>query len=71
MDGAVGLTVAAHNSLAKAHFFTAGNEAQRQKFATPLGQGKMLGAWSLTEPEAGSDDTASRQWPARTEMHGC
>lgn len=55
VDGAVGLTVAAHNSLATAHIFTAGNEAQRRKFATPLAQGQMLGAWSLTEPEAGSD----------------
>ena len=60
VDGAVGLTVAAHNSLATAHIFTAGNEAQRRKFATPLAQGKMLGAWSLTEPEAGSDVASIR-----------
>ncbi len=55
VDGAVGLSVAAHNSLATAHIFSAGTEAQRRKFAAPLAEGRMLGAWSLTEPDAGSD----------------
>ena len=55
VDGSVGLSVAAHNSLCTAHIHFAGNAFQRQQFLVPLAQGKKLGAWSLTEPGAGSD----------------
>src|SRR5499425_3487965 len=37
--GAVGLSVAAHNSLCSNHIFTFGNEEQKQKYLTPLAQG--------------------------------
>ena len=60
VDGAVGLSVAAHNSLATAHIFAAGTEAQRRQFAAPLAEGTKLGAWSLTEPGAGSDVAGMR-----------
>ena len=55
VDGSVGICVAAHNSLCTGHIFLAGTEEQRRKFVTPLAKGEKLGAWSLTEPEAGSD----------------
>jgi len=55
VDGSVGISVAAHNSLCTGHIFTFGTEDQRRKFAVPLAKGEKLGAWSLTEPEAGSD----------------
>lgn len=55
VDGSVGILVAAHNSLCSNHIFKFGTEEQKQKFLVPLAQGKKLGAWSLTEPEAGSD----------------
>ena len=55
VDGSVGISVAAHNSLCTGHIFTFGTEEQRRKFAVPLAKGEKLGAWSLTEPEAGSD----------------
>lgn len=55
VDGSIGISVAAHNSLCTGHIFQAGTEEQRQKFVPPLASGKQLGAWSLTEPEAGSD----------------
>jgi alkylation response protein AidB-like acyl-CoA dehydrogenase len=66
VDGSVGLIVAAHNSLCSNHIYKFGSEAQKQKYLAPLAQGKKIGAWSLTEPEAGSDaggtrTTASRQ----------
>ena len=55
VDGSVGLIVAAHNSLCSNHIYKFGTEAQRKKFVMPLAQGKKLGCWSLTEPDAGSD----------------
>ena len=55
VDGSVGICIAAHNSLCTGHIFLAGTDEQRRKFVTPLAKGEKLGAWSLTEPEAGSD----------------
>ncbi len=55
VDGSIGISVAAHNSLCTGHIYSFGNEEQRQKFVLPLAKGEKLGAWSLTEPEAGSD----------------
>jgi alkylation response protein AidB-like acyl-CoA dehydrogenase len=60
VDGSVGITVAAHNSLCANHIYKAGTEAQRLKYLVPLAQGKQLGCWSLTEPEAGSDAGGTR-----------
>src|SRR6201988_3636026 len=55
VDGSVGISVAAHNSLCSNHIYKYGSEEQRRKFVVPLAKGEKLGAWSLTEPEAGSD----------------
>ncbi len=55
VDGSVAITVAAHNSLCTNHIYTFGTEEQRRKYVVPLASGKKLGAWSLTEPNAGSD----------------
>ena len=55
VDGSVGIIVAAQNSLCSNHIFKFGTEAQKKKYLTGLASGKKLGAWSLTEPEAGSD----------------
>jgi alkylation response protein AidB-like acyl-CoA dehydrogenase len=60
VDGSVGLIVAAHNSLCSNHIYKFGTEAQKQKYLSPLAQGKKIGAWSLTEPEAGSDAGGTR-----------
>jgi alkylation response protein AidB-like acyl-CoA dehydrogenase len=60
VDGSVGIIVAAHNSLCGNHIYKFGTEAQKQKYLTPLAQGKKIGAWSLTEPEAGSDAGGTR-----------
>jgi alkylation response protein AidB-like acyl-CoA dehydrogenase len=65
VDGSVGLFVAAHNSLCTNHIYKFGTEAQRQKFVVPLAQGKKLGCWSLTEPEAGSDAGGTRTTAVR------
>jgi alkylation response protein AidB-like acyl-CoA dehydrogenase len=65
VDGSVGLIVAAHNSLCSNHIFKFGTEAQRRKYLVPLAQGKKLGCWSLTEPEAGSDAGGTRTVAAK------
>jgi alkylation response protein AidB-like acyl-CoA dehydrogenase len=66
VDGSVGLFVAAHNSLCSNHIYKFGSEEQKRKHLVPLAQGKKLGAWSLTEPEAGSDAGGTRTTAART-----
>jgi alkylation response protein AidB-like acyl-CoA dehydrogenase len=65
VDGSVGLIVAAHNSLCTNHIYKFGTEEQRQKYVVPLAQGKKLGCWSLTEPEAGSDAGGTRTTATR------
>ena len=55
VDPTIALTVAAHNGLAAAHIALFGSEAQRKRWLTPLARGEFLGAWALTEPDAGSD----------------
>ncbi len=64
VDGSIGISVAAHNSLCTGHIYLAGTVEQRQKYVKPLATGEKLGAWSLTEPEAGSD-AAGTQTVAR------
>jgi alkylation response protein AidB-like acyl-CoA dehydrogenase len=66
VDGSIGISVAAHNSLCTAHIFESGTEEQRQRFVVPLAKGEKIGAWSLTEPEAGSD-AGGTQTTARLE----
>jgi alkylation response protein AidB-like acyl-CoA dehydrogenase len=69
VDGSVGIIVAAHNSLCSNHIFKFGSEAQKQKYLSPLAQGKKIGAWSLTEPEAGSDAGGTRTTARREGDH--
>jgi alkylation response protein AidB-like acyl-CoA dehydrogenase len=65
VDGSIGLFVAAHNSLCSNHIYKFGTEEQKKKYLAPLAQGKKLGAWSLTEPEAGSDAGGTRTTAVR------
>lgn len=58
VDPAVGLVVAAHNSLCSNHFNLFANEEQKKKYLTRLASGQTLGAWGLTESGAGSDAAA-------------
>ena len=69
VDGSVGIIVAAHNSLCSNHIYKFGSEAQKKKYLTPLAQGKKIGAWSLTEPEAGSDAGGTRSTARRDGNH--
>ncbi len=60
IDGSVGLSVAAHNSLCSNHIYMFGNQEQKQKYLVPLAQGESFGAWGLTEAGAGSDASGTR-----------
>lgn len=55
VDGAIGLSMAAHNSLCTNHILEFGNEEQKQKYLPKLATGEWIGAWGLTEPNTGSD----------------
>ena len=55
IDGSVGLSMAAHNSLCTGHILQFGTEAQKQKFLPKLASAEWIGAWGLTEPNTGSD----------------
>jgi alkylation response protein AidB-like acyl-CoA dehydrogenase len=65
VDGSVGISVAAHNSLCSNHIYMFGTEEQKQKYLVPLAQGKHLGAWGLTEASAGSDASGTRSTAVR------
>lgn len=65
IDGSIGLGVAAHNGLCSNHIFMFGNEEQKQKYLRPLARGDYIGAWSLTEPTAGSDAGGTRSRAVR------
>jgi len=54
-QGALAIDIAAHNALAAGHILSQGTPAQHKKVFPRLVIGKGIGAWALTEPEAGSD----------------
>jgi len=55
IDASLAITLAAHVSLGCGPINAFGTDAQKRKFLVPLASGKMLGAFGLTEPNAGSD----------------
>ena len=65
VDGSIGISIAAHNSLCTGHVFLAGTEEQKRRWGVPLAQGKLIGAWSLTEPTAGSDAAGTKSSAVR------
>jgi alkylation response protein AidB-like acyl-CoA dehydrogenase len=54
-DAGVGVTVAVHTSAATLPILTFGTDEQRSRFVPPLARGEVIGAFALTESEAGSD----------------
>ncbi|HEX8639057.1 MAG TPA: acyl-CoA dehydrogenase family protein [Pyrinomonadaceae bacterium] len=66
VDGSVGLSVAAHNSLCSNHIYMFGSEEQKRQYLVPLAQGESFGAWGLTESGAGSDASGTRTTAIRS-----
>ncbi len=58
--GSTGITIEAHNSLGIGHIYEKGTEKQRKKYLPMLTSGKGIAAWALTEPNAGSDASATQ-----------
>jgi alkylation response protein AidB-like acyl-CoA dehydrogenase len=54
-DGSLALTLTAHESLATTHVLLAGSGEQKRQSLLELSTGKKIGAWCLTEPQAGSN----------------
>ena len=65
IDPSVALSVAAHNSLPIGHLLVAGSEDHKRTYLPQLASGRMIGAWGLTEPEAGSDAGGTRTTAVR------
>ena len=59
-DASIAITVAAHTSLGTMPIVLAGTEDQKKKYIPKLASGEILGAFGLTEPEAGSDAGATK-----------
>jgi len=59
-DAGVGVTVAVHTSAATLPVLAYGTAEQKSRFVPPLARGEQLGAFALTEAEAGSDAGALR-----------
>src|SRR5256886_390894 len=59
-DAGVGVTVAVHTSAATLPILAFGTDEQKSRFVPPLARGEQLGAFALTEAEAGSDAGALR-----------
>jgi butyryl-CoA dehydrogenase len=53
--GTTGVILSAHTSLGCNPIYTYGNEEQKMKYLVPLARGEKLGAFGLTEPNAGTD----------------
>ena len=54
-DASIAVAMSVHNSLPTQMLLRWGSEAQKQRFLAPMARGEMLGAFALSEPEAGSD----------------
>jgi alkylation response protein AidB-like acyl-CoA dehydrogenase len=55
VSGSIGLSYAAHVSLASKPIDTFGTPEQKERWLRPLAEGEYLGGWALTEPGSGSD----------------
>ncbi|MBC7401481.1 MAG: acyl-CoA dehydrogenase [Mucilaginibacter sp.] len=58
IDASASVVVSVNNSLVCYGLEKYANEAQKQKYLVPLAKGEVIGAFCLSEPEAGSDATA-------------
>ncbi|MEM5386901.1 acyl-CoA dehydrogenase family protein [Paraburkholderia phymatum] len=64
-DGGTSTAISVNNCPVCSILLTYGNEAQKRDWLTPLARGEMLGAFCLTEPQAGSDASALRTTATR------
>jgi alkylation response protein AidB-like acyl-CoA dehydrogenase len=69
VDASCGVIMSVNNSLVCYGLNEWGNEFQKEKYLKPLASGKALGAFALSEPEAGSDASNQRTMATRAGDH--
>jgi alkylation response protein AidB-like acyl-CoA dehydrogenase len=57
-DASTAVLMSVHNSLPTQMLLNFGTDAQRERYLRPMARGEMIGAFALSEPEAGSDASA-------------
>ncbi len=65
VDASAAVLMSVHNSLPTQMLLNYGNDAQREEFLKPMARGEMLGAFALSEPDAGSDAASLRAQAVR------
>jgi len=68
-DGAISTIMSVHNGVGQKPILDFGSDALKERFLKPLAEGEMLGAFALTEPQAGSDASAIRTTAKRDGNH--
>src|SRR5687768_17266869 len=69
VDASVAVLMSVHNSLPTQMILRYGSAAQQERFLKPMARGELLGAFSLSEPEAGSDAGSLRTQAVRDGDH--
>lgn len=69
VDASSAVLMSVHNSLPTQMLLNFGNDAQRERFLKPMARGELLGAFALSEPDAGSDAAALRCQAVRDGDH--
>ena len=68
-DGSVSTIMSVHNSVCAMPILRFGSEEQKERFLRPMARGEMLGAFCLTEPQAGSEASAIKTAARRDGNH--
>lgn len=69
VDASVAVMMSVHNSLPTQMLLRWGSEDQKQRYLKPMARGEMLGAFALSEPDAGSDAASLRTQAERDGDH--
>lgn len=69
VDASVAVLMSVHNSLPTQMLLRYGSEEQKQRFLRPMARGEFLGAFALSEPDAGSDAASLRTQAVRDGDH--
>src|SRR5579872_1167498 len=69
VDASIAVMMSVHNSLPTQMILRWGTEAQKQRFLRPMARGEKLGAFALSEPDAGSDAASLRTQAVRDGDH--
>ena len=70
VDASAAVLMSVHNSLPTQMLLAHGSEAQKQRYLRPMARGELLGAFALSEPEAGSDAASLSAQAVRDGDHG-